>query len=61
MGLLSLQAMVGFLRFFLFSFSSGGGLGGLFGFFFWEVACDCDGGCCGWWCWSTVMGFVVGC
>ena len=29
--------------------------------FFLEVACDCDGGCCGWWCWSILMGFVVDC
>ena len=25
------------------------------------VGCDCDGGCCGWWCWSILMGFAVGC
>ena len=25
------------------------------------VGCDCDGGGCGWWCWSILMGFAVGC
>ena len=29
--------------------------------FFLEVACDCDGGCYGWWCWCILMGFMVGC
>ena len=53
MGLLSLQVMVVMV-------GNGGYFYGFF-FFFWEVACDCDSGCCGWWCWSTVMGFVVGC
>ena len=24
------------------------------------VGCDCDGGGCGWWCWSILMGFAVG-
>ena len=30
-------------------------------FFFLELACDCDGGCYGWWCWSILMSIVVSC
>ena len=33
----------------------------VFFFFFLEVACECDDGCFGQWCWSILMGFVVGC